>query len=139
MRFRVLHHTRSTDETPVTESCNELRLKPVNIDHQSMGCFVLKVLPTPRLGHYSDVSLERAGVRNDSDARPIQGPCKSLNERTLPVEIRTDDSTGSDSRIAKHSRHRDDLRCERFHPPAMAGPEPSKGALPDLGPLRHRE
>ena len=49
MRFRVLHRTRSTDETPVTESCNELRLKPVNIDHQSMGCFVRKAHPPPRL------------------------------------------------------------------------------------------
>ena len=139
MRFHVLHHTRCTDGTPVTESFNELRLKPVNIEHQSLGRFVLKAHPPPRLWPYSDVSLERAGARNDSDARPIQGPCKSLNERTVPVEIRTDDSPGSDSRIAKRSRHRDDLRCERFHPPAMAGPEPSQGALPDLGPLRHRE
>jgi hypothetical protein len=73
MRFRVLHCTRSTDETPVTESFNELRLKPVNIEHQGIGRLVLKARPPPRLRHYSDVSLEQAGARNDSDAQPIQG------------------------------------------------------------------
>jgi len=73
MRFRVLHRTRSTDETPVTESFNEIHFKSFNNRSQSMSRFVLKAHPPPRLRHYSDVSLERAGARNDSDARPIQG------------------------------------------------------------------
>lgn len=73
MRFRVLHRTGFTDVTPVTESFNEIHFKSFNNRSQSVNGFVLKGLPTPRLWHYSDVSLERAGARNDSDARPIQG------------------------------------------------------------------
>ncbi len=73
MRFRVLHCTRCTDGTPVTESFNEIHFKPFNNESQSMGRFVLKARPPPRLRHYSDVSLEQAGARNDSDAQPIQG------------------------------------------------------------------
>ena len=44
MRFRVLHRTRSTDETPVTESFNEIHFKSFNNESQSMGRFVLKGL-----------------------------------------------------------------------------------------------
>jgi hypothetical protein len=73
MRFRVLHCTRCTDGTPVTESFNEIHFKSLNNRSQSVNGFVLKARPPPRLRHYSDVSLERAGARNDSDARPIQG------------------------------------------------------------------
>ena len=67
-------------------------------------------------------------------------PCASfvLGAFRLPSRPVWEPSEG-DSGIAKRSRHRDHLGCERFHPPAVAGPEPSQGALPDLGPLRHRE
>jgi hypothetical protein len=49
MRFSVIHRTRYTYATPVKESFNEVRLEPVNNEHQSVDSFVLKVFPPPRL------------------------------------------------------------------------------------------
>lgn len=54
MRFSVIHRTRYTYATPVKESFNEVRLEPVTNEHQTVEGFVLKVLPPPRLRHYSD-------------------------------------------------------------------------------------
>jgi hypothetical protein len=40
--------------TPVRESFNEVRLRPVSNEHQTLGAFLLKVLPASRLRHYND-------------------------------------------------------------------------------------
>jgi transglutaminase-like putative cysteine protease len=54
MKLRVLHRTHYHYATPVRESFNEARLKPVDASPQTCDTFLLKVLPTARLSHYLD-------------------------------------------------------------------------------------
>jgi len=54
MRFEILHRTRYSYASPVRESFNEVRLKPVTNEHQTVESFLLKVLPPGRLQHYED-------------------------------------------------------------------------------------
>lgn len=54
MRFQIVHRTRYSYASPVRESFNEIRLKPVTNEHQSVESFLLKVLPACRLRHYED-------------------------------------------------------------------------------------
>ncbi|MBN9693494.1 MAG: transglutaminase family protein [Verrucomicrobia bacterium] len=54
MRFEILHRTRYSYASPVRESFNEVRLKPVTNEHQTVESFLLKVLPPGRLKHYED-------------------------------------------------------------------------------------
>jgi len=54
MKLHITHRTRYTYASPVRESFNEIRLKPVTNEHQSCEAFLLKILPTAKLSHYSD-------------------------------------------------------------------------------------
>jgi len=54
MRFQIQHRTRYLYNSPVRESFNEVRLKPVTNDHQTVESFLLKVLPACPLKHYED-------------------------------------------------------------------------------------
>ena len=54
MKLQVTHRTRYTYASPVRESFNEVRLRPVTNEHQVCDSFLLKVLPAAKLSHYSD-------------------------------------------------------------------------------------
>ncbi|MBX3733910.1 MAG: transglutaminase family protein [Verrucomicrobiae bacterium] len=54
MRYQVRHRTHYEYATPVRESYNEVRLKPVSNEHQTVDAFLLKVLPACPLNHYED-------------------------------------------------------------------------------------
>src|SRR5688572_6629238 len=54
MKLQVTHRTRYEYASPVRESFNEVRLRPVTNDHQTCDSFLLKVLPPVRLSHYTD-------------------------------------------------------------------------------------
>ena len=55
MRLDILHRTRYRYAEPVRDSFNELRLRPVNAEHQDCERFLLRVLPPVRLRHYLDL------------------------------------------------------------------------------------
>ncbi len=54
MRFDIVHRTRYSYAAPVRDSFNEVRLKPVTNEHQTVESFLLKVVPAGRLRHYED-------------------------------------------------------------------------------------
>ncbi len=54
MRYEIVHRTRYAYAAPVRESFNEVRLKPVSNEHQTLDSFLLKVFPPTRLRHYND-------------------------------------------------------------------------------------
>lgn len=54
MKLQVTHRTRYEYASPVRESYNEVRLKPVTNAHQVCEFFLLNVLPAVRLSHYTD-------------------------------------------------------------------------------------
>jgi transglutaminase-like putative cysteine protease len=58
-RLKVVHRTRYRYETPVRESFNEVRLRPVSNEHQRCEDFMLKVLPAAHLRHYDDFHANR--------------------------------------------------------------------------------
>ena len=54
MKLQVTHRTRYDYASPVRESYNEVRLRPVTNEHQTCDSFLLKILPPVRLSHYTD-------------------------------------------------------------------------------------
>ena len=54
MKLQVTHRTHYTYASPVRESFNEVRLRPVTNEHQVCDSFLLKVLPAAKLSHYTD-------------------------------------------------------------------------------------
>src|SRR5262245_23512267 len=54
MKWEIVHRTHYTYITPVRESFNEVRLRPVSNEHQTLESFLLKVIPASRLRHYTD-------------------------------------------------------------------------------------
>ena len=58
-RLHVVHRTRYRYETPVRESFNEVRLRPVSNEHQRCEDFLLKVVPAVHLRHYDDFYANR--------------------------------------------------------------------------------
>ena len=54
MHWSIFHRTHYTYETPVRDSFNEVRLKPVTNEHQKVESFQLKVLPPCKMKHYED-------------------------------------------------------------------------------------
>jgi len=54
MNLQVFHRTRWVYATPVRDSFNEARLRPVTSGAQVCHQFLLKVLPASRLSHYLD-------------------------------------------------------------------------------------
>ena len=54
MKWEINHRTRFDYASAVRESFNEIRLKPVSNEHQTLDSFLLKILPAARLQHYLD-------------------------------------------------------------------------------------
>lgn len=54
MKLEVQHRTHYAYAAPVSESFNELRLRPVTNAHQTCDHFLVKVLPAARLRHFTD-------------------------------------------------------------------------------------
>lgn len=54
MQLRVFHRTRYHYRTPVTESYNEVRLRPATEDPKRLSFFLLTVQPPRRLRHFRD-------------------------------------------------------------------------------------
>ncbi|MSU61668.1 MAG: transglutaminase family protein [Pedosphaera sp.] len=54
MKWEIVHRTSYSYASPVRESFNEVRLKPVSNEHQTLDAFLLKILPAARLRHYED-------------------------------------------------------------------------------------
>ena len=54
MKWQIAHRTGYSYQSPVRESFNEVRLKPVTNEHQTVDSFLIKVLPAARLRHYHD-------------------------------------------------------------------------------------
>lgn len=54
MFLRVLHRTRYLYRVPVSDSINEVRLRPATDDPKRLTSFVLRVLPPRRLRHFRD-------------------------------------------------------------------------------------
>src|SRR5580658_808957 len=57
MKWDILHRTRYIYTSPVRQSFNEVRLKPLSNEEQTLESFLLKVLPATRLNHYTDFNL----------------------------------------------------------------------------------
>lgn len=54
MKWEILHRTQYAYAAPVRESFNEVRLQPFSDEWQTVGHFLLKVLPAARLRHHRD-------------------------------------------------------------------------------------
>ncbi|HSY74234.1 MAG TPA: transglutaminase family protein [Dongiaceae bacterium] len=54
MKYDILHRTRYVYATPVRDSFNDVRLQPVSNTEQTVDSFLLRVLPSVRLSHYTD-------------------------------------------------------------------------------------
>ncbi len=54
MRFRIFHRTKYFYRTPVRDSYNEVRLRPVTDNKARLEFFLLKVDPPVRLRHFRD-------------------------------------------------------------------------------------
>jgi len=54
MHLRVYHRTRYVYRLPVSESHNEVRLRPATEDAKRLSFFILKVSPPRRLRHFRD-------------------------------------------------------------------------------------
>jgi transglutaminase-like putative cysteine protease len=55
VRLDLVHRTRYRYAEPVRDSFNELRVRPVDAEHQDCERFLLRVLPPVRLRHYLDL------------------------------------------------------------------------------------
>lgn len=62
MKYRILHRTRYQYKAPVTDSLNELRLRPVSNEEQICHSFELKISPAANPWHYHDFYLNLVNV-----------------------------------------------------------------------------
>lgn len=107
MRFDIVHRTRYTYASPVRDSFNEVRLKPVSNEHQTVESFLLKVVPVGRLRHYEDF------FKNWVHHFEIPEPHSSLSiESSLRVSTR-DQALPLDATPAPLSRLPEAARSER--------------------------
>jgi transglutaminase-like putative cysteine protease len=54
MKWEIVHRTEYNYAAPVRDSFNEVRLQPFSDEWQTVGHFLLKVLPAARLRHHRD-------------------------------------------------------------------------------------
>src|SRR5262249_45982248 len=91
-------------------SFNEVRLQPVNNEHQTVEAFLLKVLPSARLRHYHDF------YSNCVHHFEIPEPHSTLSiESRLEVTTRPDRSLAPDARPADVSRLPEALQYGRCY------------------------
>jgi transglutaminase-like putative cysteine protease len=57
MKWDIFHRTRYAYASPVKNSFNEVRLKPLSNEEQTLETFLLTVLPATKLSHYTDFYL----------------------------------------------------------------------------------
>lgn len=84
MKLHILHRTRYTYASPVRESFNEVRLRPVNSPRQSCQMFQLKVTPDTRWTHFADFYF------NSVHQFEVTNPHSELTVETTSVVATTD-------------------------------------------------
>lgn len=95
MKLQVFHRTRYEYASPVRDSYNEARLQPISNEGQQCHRFLLKVLPSARLTHYTDFQQNTVHVFD------IPEPHQALvveaisvvttsNATVLPADLGTD-------------------------------------------------
>jgi transglutaminase-like putative cysteine protease len=97
MKWEIRHRTRYHYASPVRESFNEVRLKPVSNGHQTVDSFLLKVLPTARLRHYEDfhcntvhhfdISEPHAALLIEANSSVTTHPPKTLASDARPAAL----------------------------------------------------
>lgn len=112
MKWDIFHRTRYTYASPVKSSFNEVRLKPLSNEEQSVDAFLLKVLPAARLNHYHDfysnvvhhfeIIEPHSTLLVESQLRVTTHPQPLLGETATPWEL---------SRIGEAQK---DTRCHEF-------------------------
>ncbi|MEM7143544.1 MAG: transglutaminase family protein [Verrucomicrobiota bacterium] len=88
MKLRVHHRTEYTYESPVTQSVNELRLRPLNTRAQLCLSSFISVLPPTRLLHYHDLfrnTVHRFEIPEAHNRLVVESRC--LVERHTEVDF----------------------------------------------------
>lgn len=115
MRFQINHQTRYTYATPVRESFNEVRLKPITNEHQTVESFLLKVLPATPLKHYEDFYLNWIHHFEIPEAHSTLLIDATSRVTTRPSSISLDDASAPLSRLPECARME---RCFDFLQPS---------------------
>jgi transglutaminase-like putative cysteine protease len=94
MKWDILHRTRYSYTLPVKNSFNEVRLKPLSNEEQTVDTFLLKVLPATKLSHYTDFYLNmvhhfeimepHSALQVESKLRVTTHPLPPLSETDAP-------------------------------------------------------
>jgi transglutaminase-like putative cysteine protease len=107
MKLQVTHRTRYDYASPVRESYNEVRLKPVTNAHQICESFLLKVLPAVRLSHYTDFHANWIHIFD------IPNPHPSLQIESLSRVVTTSIAIPNDAMPAPLAKVTECQRMER--------------------------
>ncbi len=112
MKWDILHRTRYAYTSPVSNSFNEVRLKPLSNEEQTLESFLLKVMPSGRLSHYTDFHLNvvhhfeimepHSTLEVESKSRVRTHPTAPLAENATPWPL---------ARIGEAPR---DTRCHEY-------------------------
>ncbi len=112
MKWDIFHRTRYSYTLPVKNSFNEVRLKPLSNEEQTLDTFLLKVLPATKLSHYTDFHLNvvhhfeimepHSALQVESKSRVTTHPLPPLGETDAPWPL---------ARIGEALR---DTRCHEF-------------------------
>jgi transglutaminase-like putative cysteine protease len=109
VKLEIVHRTRYRYATPVRDSFNELRLRPVSNGAQDCESFLLRVLPPVRLRHYQDLHGNHVSFFDLGEPH-----------RSLEIEARSRVRTSSGERAAEPpafplSRAKECARLESCH------------------------
>jgi transglutaminase-like putative cysteine protease len=88
VRLDILHRTRYRYAEPVRDSFNELRVRPVDAEHQDCERFLLRVLPPVRLRHYLDLHANHVNFFELHEAHTsleIEGRSRVVTRNPPPV------------------------------------------------------
>lgn len=88
MRLDVLHRTRYRYAEAVRDSFNELRVRPLNAEHQECERFLLRVLPPVRLRHYLDLHANHVNFFELHEAHTsLEIECRSRVVTRTPAPV----------------------------------------------------
>lgn len=87
MRLEVVHRTRYLYPEAVRDSFNELRVRPIDGEHQDCERFLLRVLPPVRLRHYRDLHANHVNFFELNEAHTrLEIECRSqVTTRSPPA------------------------------------------------------
>jgi transglutaminase-like putative cysteine protease len=112
MKWDILHRTRYRYASPVSHSFNEVRLRPLSNEEQTLESFLLKVMPPGKLSHYTDFHLNvvhhfeitepHSTLEVESKLRIKTHPAAPLSENATPWPL---------ARIGEAPR---DTRCHEY-------------------------